>query len=204
MNLLERGGVYSTLVRTLGVSSLALAAALAWPRPAAAHEACCRQCVNPHGGTIPPAGSAPACDVGTLPTTNASNAGFNPDGFFQVGTTIGGGACGGEDTTGVKLFNCTSVVVVDGELTCAAVDGQFCIGGDCTGGGVFDSGTLIKFTEANGAKAPTVSPMGSNNGSGNEAGGAVTYRLKASGDLLVCSVENPTSCVVCPVPPPPK
>jgi hypothetical protein len=42
----------------------------------------CKEYVNPHGKTIPPAGLTP-------PGTNPKG-GENPDGFYQVGTTSGG------------------------------------------------------------------------------------------------------------------
>jgi hypothetical protein len=157
--------------------------------------------VNPHGQTIPPAGSALACDVGRQPSTNAFNAGFNPDGFFQVGTTNGEGGC----TTGtadVELFNCTRVVFDEttGQFECASVDGEFTNPND---GVIFPNGTLLKYTQAPGVDTLTVEPMGSNNGSGNPNGGAVEFRLKASGDLLVCSADG-AGCALCLVPPPPK
>jgi hypothetical protein len=198
------------LLRFATFGGMVVAAVLVLPEPAEAHNACCVQCVNPHGQTIPPAGSAVACDVGTMPSDNAFNAGFNPDGFFQVGTNDGmGGACVTSGSADVELFNCTDVFFDAGtgqfECTNAGIDGQFCIPGDptCT----FANGTLIKYTEANGAKSPSVNPMaGNNSSSGNPNGGsAVMWELKASGDLLVCpSPLSEGTCALCLVPPPPK
>jgi hypothetical protein len=178
----------SPLVTLLGAALLFVAT------PAAAHPGCCVQCVNPHGDVIPPAGSADPCDLGRLPTTNASNAGFNPDGFFQVGTRDDAGTCTAGDLD-VTLFSCTNVTFDQGL-------GQFVCGDtQQIGTSTFPNGTLIKYTEANGAQTPTVKPMGSNNGSGNPNGGAVAFHIKAAGDLLVCS---DVGCELCFVPPPPK
>ncbi len=202
MALLQQTGVSSPLARILGLASLAFATAVAWPSPAAAHVGCCLQCVNPHGKTIPPAGSAIPCDVGTMPSDEAGNAGVNPDGFFQIGTTDGtpGAACL-SGTSDVKLFSCASVNA-SGQCTDTNPT-PICENGDPSC--IFEKGTLIKFTEANGAKTPTVEDMGSNNGGGfGGQGGAVEFRIKASGDLMVCSADNPTACTVCPVPPPAK
>jgi hypothetical protein len=179
----------------LWLAGLSAAALLVVARPAAAHPGCCVQCVNPHGEVIPPDGSAAPCDLGRLPTTNAANAGFNPDGFFQVGTRSTEGAACLSGTSDVELFSC-DVVIVDGIPTC--VDSSIIPIDD-----TFANGTLIKYTEANGVTTPTVTPMGSNNGSGNVNGGAVAFHIKASGDLLVCSVDG-GGCELCLVPPPPK
>jgi hypothetical protein len=143
-----------------------------------------------------------------MPSDNAFNAGFNPDGFFQVGTNDGlGGACITSGTAPVELFNCTEVVFNAGtgqfECTPAGFDGQFCIPGN---GCIFDNGTLIKYTEANGAQSPSVKPMAGNNSpSDNNGGSAVMWELKASGDLLVCPFPaTEGDCALCLVPPPPK
>jgi hypothetical protein len=148
--------------------------------------------VNPHGDVIPPAGSADPCDIGRLPTTSASNAGFNPDGFFLVGTRDANGTCGAGDLN-VELFSCDVSFFDEGTGKFGCLSTQDI--------GPFDNGTLIKYTEAEGAKTPTVKPMGSNNGSSNPNGGAVAFKIKASGDLEVCSAEG---CELCLVPPPPK
>ncbi len=203
MSYLQRRGVSSPLARALGLASLAFATALAWPAPAAAHVGCCVQCVNPHGSTIPPAGSALACKVGTMPSTKAGKAGVNPDGFFQVGTALTEGGTCTAGTSDVKLFSCTNVVLEGGQFRCADAGTPICEAGDTSC--IFENGTLIKYTQASGAKTPTVTPMGSNNGRGFGAGGVVTFRIKASGDLMVCSADNPAApCAVCPVPRPPK
>jgi len=64
--------------------------------------------------------------------------------------------------------------------------------------GVFDSGTKVKYTEANGAK-PTVKKIGSDKGQA----GAVDFHIKGTGDLVVVPVDDGPSAI-CPVPPPPK
>jgi hypothetical protein len=65
--------------------------------------------------------------------------------------------------------------------------------------------TVVKYTEANGVSTPKVHLMGSNNGSKNPNGGSVAVHIIASGDLEVCSeAPGKPSCIVCPVPPPPK
>lgn len=198
MVFLKQPGASSPLARALGLATLALAAAVAWPSPAAAHVACCVQCWNPHGGTIPPAGSAIACDPELMPSDNADKAGFNPDGFFLVGTALEpGGTCGGPGTSDAVLFSC-DLVYANGQLTCPTANR--------TEIGTFESPTYIKYTEANGAKTPTVDDMAGNNAGGFGGGQAeaVQFRIKASGDLVVCNSENLNDCAICPVPAPPK
>jgi hypothetical protein len=171
-----------------------VAAALAWSAPVAAHVPCCRQCVNPHGETIPHAGTADPCFESTI----ANAGGVNPDGFFLVGTTGDNGVCGAGDLP-VTLFSCTSVIDENGKLTCAP--------GASTEITALGPSTDIKYTEANGVTDPKVRSMGSNNGSKNPNGGAVTLHIIASGDLEVCPADaNPQdpNCVLCLVPPPPK
>jgi hypothetical protein len=63
--------------------------------------------------------------------------------------------------------------------------------------GVFESGTRVKYTEANGAE-PSVKKIGSENGQA----GAVDFHITGTGDLVVVSREG--NSVTCPVPPPPK
>jgi hypothetical protein len=166
--------------RFLAVGAAVCAAAL--PFAAAAHPPCCVQCVNPHGGTIPSAGSLPICSTGVLHTTRAGRAGHNPDGFFLVGTTNGesGAACG----TG------SSDVILKDQAT-----GQIFFGPGP--GGDFGNGTTIKYTQAPGNTSEEVKPIGGPNS-------AVDFHLIGSGDLVVCSVEDPTDCTTCLVPPPPK
>src|SRR6266508_121073 len=100
------------------LAALSAAALLGVARPAVAHPGCCLQCVNPHGDTIPPAGSADPCTLGRLPTTNAGNAGFNPDGFFQVGTRENGVCTAGN--LDVELFSCTEITFEEGQFVCGA------------------------------------------------------------------------------------
>ena len=63
--------------------------------------------------------------------------------------------------------------------------------------GVFDSGTKVKYTEANGAE-PSVKKIGSANGQA----GAIDFHITGTGDLVVVSVDR--AALTCPVPPPPK
>lgn len=63
------------------VAALAsIGAALMLAAPAQAHVAFCTETVNPHGQTVPPAGST------TLP---GPKGGINDDGFYEVGTDAG-------------------------------------------------------------------------------------------------------------------
>jgi hypothetical protein len=57
-----------------------IGAALILAAPAQAHKAFCVETVNPHGQTVPPAGST------TLP---GPQGGINDDGFYEVGTDSG-------------------------------------------------------------------------------------------------------------------
>ena len=72
--------------------------------------------------------------------------------------------------------------------------------------GPFDDGTRIKWVEANGAE-PSISDMGSNNGSNGNNGqaNAVDYQIKAQGDAQAFftdedGVEVSTTCLVPPAP----
>jgi hypothetical protein len=63
--------------RTAGLASSVLLVALLAPAgPAQAHSAFCEETVNPHGQTVPPAGST------TMP---GPQGGINDDGFYVVG-----------------------------------------------------------------------------------------------------------------------
>jgi hypothetical protein len=63
------------------VATLAsIGAALMLAAPAQAHVPFCVETVNPHGQTVPPAGST------TLP---GPNGGINDDGFYRVGSDAG-------------------------------------------------------------------------------------------------------------------
>jgi len=178
----------------LFVSAVA-AVLLVMPRPAAAHPPCCIEWVNPPGQTIPPAGFT------TSPGTNP-HSGVNDDGFFLVGTTDGsvGAACKSGDSN-VTLFDCLTVVFDEntGSFLCTNFGTQFCIPGD---GCDFSNGTILKYTEANGA-TPGVVPMAANNGKGDGKATVVEFHINGTGDLAVCSDETGT-CIVCPVPPPPR
>jgi hypothetical protein len=131
-------------------------AALIMAAPAQAHQPFCTETVNPHGQTVPPAGST---------TSPGPRGGINDDGFYEVGTDVG---------TAVALRD------TDGNVF-----------------GTFPSGTLVKYTEANGAE-PSVKKIGSENGQA----GAVDFHITGTGDLQVVSVDG--GAATCPVPPPPK
>ena len=133
-----------------------IGAALILAAPAQAHQGFCKETVNPHGQTVPPAGST------TLP---GPNGGINDDGFYEVGADGG-----------------TDVILQD-------TDGNVF--------GVFPSGTIVKYTEANGAE-PSVKKIGSENGQA----GAVDFHITGTGDLVVVGADGPPA--TCPVPPPPK
>jgi hypothetical protein len=141
--------------------------------------------VNPHGQTIPSAGSLPTCPIGTIPTTNASNAGENPDGFFFVGTENQNGVCG-LGTADVKLIDLGTGLTFPGPINPPTP-------------GEFANGTTIKYTQAPGTKSLDVDKIGSKNGQA----GAVDFHLTGAGDLEVCSADG-SGCVTCLVPPPPK
>jgi hypothetical protein len=169
--------------RSVALCLFAMVVLVSVPSLAAAHPPCCVQCVNPHGGTIPSAGSLPVCSMGTLHSPNASGAGENPDGFFLVGTTTGEGAACGSGTSDVVLKDLGT---------------GLSFGGPGPGGDFFN-GTTIKYTQAPGTTVPDVKKIGSTNGQAS----AVDFHLKGAGDLEVCSVDLGT-CVTCLVPPPPK
>ncbi len=63
----------------VGLAALALPAL--WSSSAAAHVPSCVETVNPHGQTVPPAGST------TLP---GPRGGQNEDGFYLIGSDTGG------------------------------------------------------------------------------------------------------------------
>lgn len=117
----------------------------------------CEEFVNPHGQTIPPAGSS------TLP---GPRGGQNEDGFYRISSTTG-----------------ADVIVVDT--------------GSGTEFGPFPSGTVVKYTEANGA-TPTSKTIGSTNGQA----GAVLVHITGTGDMGVRTADS--GITTCFVPPPPK
>jgi hypothetical protein len=120
--------------------------------------------------------NVPPAGSTTLP---GPQGGENEDGFYQVGVLSG-------ETVG-------SVILSDG-----------C--GDGFSGtvyGTFDGGTVVKYTEANGT-TPRFEEMAGNNGQGGGASEAVDWHIWGNGDLLVCNAAQPTSCICCFVPPPPK
>jgi hypothetical protein len=87
----------------------------------------------------------------------------------------------------------------DGFYLVGAVGGTDVILSDTDGNvfGTFPSGTVVKYTEANGAE-PSVKKIGSTTGQA----GAVDFHITGTGDLVVTSIEG--TSVTCFVPPPPK
>ena len=69
---MRRIAIVATMLASIG-------AALILAAPAQAHVPFCKETVNPHGQTVPPAGST------TLP---GPNGGINDDGFYKVGTDV--------------------------------------------------------------------------------------------------------------------
>ncbi|MBI5546617.1 MAG: hypothetical protein HY901_22265 [Deltaproteobacteria bacterium] len=170
------------------------AALLVAPRQAAAWNLYCTEIFNPHGQTTPPAGST------TLP---GAQGGQNEDGFYQVGACEGTINCptglGGPEFAGL--------------CTCDGIEGGVILNDGCANDpgngtgfvyGTFDFGTVLKYTEANG-KTPDIEPMAGNN-SPNGGGEAVSvdWHIWGQGDLQVCDAAEPTNCICCYVPPPPK
>jgi hypothetical protein len=125
--------------------------------PPPAGVALCEESVNPHGQTIPPAGSS------TLP---GPQGGQNEDGFYLISSTTG-----------------VDVIVVDT--------------GSGTEFGPYPSGTVVKYTEANGA-TPSEKTIGSTNGQA----GAVLVHITGTGDMGVRTADS--GITICFVPPPPK
>jgi hypothetical protein len=66
--------------RALIAFTLAFAPVVAFAAPASAHQPACVESVNPHGQTIPPAGST------TLP---GPRGGQNEDGFYLISSNTG-------------------------------------------------------------------------------------------------------------------
>jgi hypothetical protein len=163
-----------------GLVALAMLVVLVAPSTAAAHPVAppCPESWNPHGQTVPPAGWS------TEPGTNP-NSGQNPDGFFEV---ISG------DGHDVTLFDGCPVGF-------GGVEGDD--GGTGFEFGTFESGTHIKYTEANG-KDPAISPMAGNNGPGGGQAVSVEWHLWGQGDLWVCDALDLSSCNCCRVSPPPR
>lgn len=138
-------------------------------------EVWCIETVNPHGKNIPPAGST------TLP---GPKGGQNEDGFYELFA---------EDN---KDPNPEIFVVVDiGSDNVLGTDDDIKFG-------PFESGTKIKYTEANGAK-PSIKEMGSDKGQA----GAIDWHIKGQGDFVLMAIDdsgNVGSCDCCLVPPKPK
>lgn len=117
----------------------------------------------------------------TLPGTTNPATPQNPDGFFKLI---------GPDGHDLRL--------IDG---CPGFGGK----GD---GGTGDlittvsSGTVVKFTEANG-KNPGFEPMAGNNGQGGGISTYVDLHVWGQGDLYVCDNLVRSNCTCCYVPPPP-
>lgn len=137
----------------------------------------CVETVNPHGQTVPPAGST------TLP---GPRGGQNEDGFYQL-QAIGGEAF-------VQIF-----VLDKGKDNIPGTTDDTVFPSAPPG---FAHGTNIKYTEANGA-TPNMKKMGSGSGQA----GAIAAHITGNGDAGVFTVypDGTRSGVVqCHVPPPPK
>jgi hypothetical protein len=173
------------------VCAIALAASVAFAiaaGPASAHPRCVES-VNPHGQTIPPAGST------TLP---GPRGGQNEDGFYRL--TVFGEVEGTEiDRRGIY-----DILVIDlGSGT------QF---------GPYPQNTTIKYTQAPGA-TPGEKKIGSTNGQAGAVLTHITgtgdLQLKlvwavgnpvgaTPGELVRLTDGTPIAAVTCYVPPPPK
>ncbi len=122
----------------------------------------------------------------TAPGTTNPSTPQNPDGFFFVGTPEV------NPTHDLALF-----------------DGCPGLGGLEEGNGTgelittVESGTAIKYTEANG-KAPGFKPMAGNNGEAKGNADYIYIHVWGQGDLWVCDAMDTTlACTCCYVPPPP-
>lgn len=149
--------------------------------------------VNPNPTTEPHAVDLPGPITDTyivptcLPTVNPhgnnepsapgnGNQGQNQDGFYVFGT--------------IPLTQGVDVSIRDDESGVVF--------------GPFQSGTKIKWVEANGA-TPSISPMGGNNGNGNGQANAVDYQIRAQGDAEAFvidenGIETSVKCLVPPFP----
>ncbi len=164
-----------------GVFVAALAVLLGLPGLAAAHlPPTCPETWNP--AEEPSKFTGVPGGWSTAPGTTNESTPQNPDGFFLVQTS---------DGHDVELW-----------------DGCPGFGGLEEGNGTgdlittVDSGTAIKYTEANG-KEIGFKPMAANNG---QAGGNADYiyiHVWGQGDLWVCDALDDTACACCYVPPPP-
>ncbi len=191
---------------------LALAvAALAAPSRANAWKPLCQELWNPHGVTTPPAGNT---------TCPGSKGGQNEDGLYQVGACKGTWDLGDTGLGGPEFAEPAECIGTEGRVF--LVDGC----GDGPTGWVFQGPlpaldpTVIKYTEANGAK-PDEKKIGNLD---NPNADGVWKHYNGQGDLAVCDAQSgftfvpgtfltPTQlrdlistgkCTCCYVPPPPK
>jgi hypothetical protein len=121
----------------------------------------------------------------------------NPHGknIPPAGSTTLPGAKGGQNEDG--FYELIAVDNIDPEPEIFVVD-------SVTGVtfGPFESGTIIKYTEANGA-TPSIKEMGSDKGQA----GAVDWHIKGQGDMILMAIDdsgNIAECTCCLVPPKPK
>jgi hypothetical protein len=170
-------------VRFAGLVALAMLVA---PSLAAAHlPPLCPETWNPAMNPPPAKFTGVPGGWSTAPGTTNESTPQNPDGFFLVSTP---------DGHDVELW-----------------DGCPGFGGPEEGNGTGDlittveSGTAIKYTEANG-KEIGFSLMAGSNQPGSPAGDSSDYiyvHVWGQGDLWVCDAEDDTACTCCFVPPPP-
>ena len=128
-------------------------------------------------------------EVACLETVNPHGKNVPP-----AGSTTLPGSKGGQNEDGFYMLRATDNIDPDPEIWLTDTDNSFMFG-------PFSSGTLIKYTEANGA-IPTMKKIGSNNGQA----GAVDYHIKGQGDLMVLAIDDSgnQAFAICYVPPPPK
>jgi hypothetical protein len=121
--------------------------------------------------------------------------GPNPHGNTKPKAPGNGGQ--GQNQDGFYELAAADTVWPDGALRLFVEDS-----GSGTVFGPFEAGTVIKYTEANGA-TPKIKKIGSSNGQAD----AVSWHITGNGDAIVYAVDgsgNQSTTAACLVPPPPK
>jgi hypothetical protein len=136
--------------------------------------------------------------VDTTPPVASCTESVNPHGSTipPAGSTLPGPK-GGQNPDGFYRIGATDAVTPEADLQVFVRDL-----GSGTVFGPYPSGTVIKYTEANG-RTPTATKMGSSKGSA----GAVTVHIFGTGDAAVFAIDtsgNVSANATCLVPPPPK